>query len=258
MDDFKKYLNQHRESLDTDIPGDHLWERLREELEPSKGLVIPMIIKWAAAACVILLAGFGAYVLVTKDVAKEEVAKTEAPSQVDTVNETKRDLRRPVEVANEQRSIAIAETPIPKQQKVTAIKDENRLAKNEKPVPEKILPRKAVDPLSKAFNDMNASYASMVTIQLKKIKGTPIYAEDANYFHVFKKQFQDLNNDEKLLKDETKKNGINDDIITRMINIYQEKITLLKQLQFEINKMNNRVKNSDTDAQKQTPTYINL
>jgi hypothetical protein len=99
----------------------------------------------------------------------------------------------------------------------------------------------------------------MVSLQLEKVKGTPIYAEDAEYFHVFKKQFHDLTNDEKVLKEETKKHGINDDIITRMINIYQEKIALLKQLQFEINKMNNRIKNSNSDIQKnQSPTYINL
>jgi hypothetical protein len=258
MDEFKKYLNEHRDKLDTDMPGDHVWESLRKELEPSKGLVIPMIIKWAAAACVILLAGFGAYVLIVKDPVKEEVARTETPVQTDSVPKTEEKPQPSNEALNEQRSIAVIENPVRKQEQAPAIKEDKAVAKNGKVAAEKTDSRRIADPLSKAFNDMNASYASMVTIQLEKIKGTPIYAEDANYFHVFKKQFQDLNNDEKLLKDETKKNGINDDIITRMINIYQEKITLLKQLQFEINKMNNRVKNSETDVQKQTPTYINL
>jgi hypothetical protein len=264
MDDFKKYLNQHRDNLDTDIPGDHLWEKLRKELEntkevgmnPAKGRVVPMVIRWAAAACVILLAGFGAYVLITQDNKKEDVAQSEAPAKVDTISKPIEKPQPPVEIQEAQRSIAMNEPPARKHEKATVALQDLAVSNAEKQAEE--APRKMADPMAKVFSDMEASYASMVSMQMEKIKGTPIYAEDANYFHVFKKQFQDLNNDEKLLKDETKKNGISDDIITRMINIYQEKITLLKQLQFEINKMNNRVKNSDTDVQKQTPTYINL
>lgn len=259
MDELKKYINQNRDRLNIDEPGEEVWERIQKEFEPKKGLVIPMIIRWAAAACIILLAGFGAYFLIIDKDNSRGIGQNKPTEKVDTqkVKESRPIQEEQSKIFEDDLAENVAEGRIKKRLKPGMTKELDEVAKVERPV--KATPSTpAVDPMSKAFNEMQVGYASMVEIQLEKIKSTPIYAEDANYFHVFKKQFQDLNNDERLLKQETRKTGINDDIISRMINIYQEKITLLKQLQFEISKMNNRMKNSDSDEQTQSPTYINL
>ncbi len=62
----------------------------------------------------------------------------------------------------------------------------------------------------------------------------------------------------KQLRTEIKQSGVNDDIIMRMINIYQEKIVLLKELQSEIIKMNNRYKTTVQDSVGLSPSFIKL
>ena len=219
-----------------------------------------MFVKWAVAACIILLAGIAVYIFTSDGLNKsQDIVKTNDAGKTDSSSEIKKPIENKAPVKEEPTEM-VAQLPAKKEsigndQSYGAERISNapkdRMAKN--------APAQLADPMLRAFNDMDKSYATMVSLQLEKVKGTPIYAEDAGYFHVFKKEFQDLTNDEKMLKEETKKNGINDDIINRMINIYQEKISLLKQLQFEINKMNNRMKNTNPeDQKKQSPTYINL
>ncbi|HEX8334387.1 MAG TPA: hypothetical protein VF622_17320 [Segetibacter sp.] len=263
MDEFKKYINQHRHQLDTDEPGDHLFDSIERRLNPSKPRVIPMFVKWAVAACIILLAGIAIYIFSSGGLNKsQDIAKTTPAGKIDSSSSS--EIKKPIEnedpIEEEQSSKMLAQLPARKE---SVNQDKpyraETILNSQKEVIAKKAPAQSTDPMLRAFNDMDKSYATMVSLQLEKVKGTPIYAEDAGYFHVFKKEFQDLTNDEKMLKEETKKNGINDDIINRMINIYQEKISLLKQLQFEINKMNNRMKNTSPEVQKkQSPTYINL
>jgi hypothetical protein len=261
MDEFKKYIKQHRQQLDTDEPRAHLFDSIEKRLNTSKPRVIPMFVKWAVAACIILLAGIAVYMFSSDGLDKNQhIAKTTNVGNTDSSSELKKPIENEAPEKVERPTEELAKLPARKQSLSNAQSYSAEPASNA--AKERIVknaPVQPTDPMLRAFNDMDKSYATMVSLQLEKVKGTPIYAEDAGYFHVFKKEFQDLTNDEKMLKEETKKNGINDDIINRMINIYQEKISLLKQLQFEINKMNNRIKNTNPeDQKKQSPTYINL
>jgi hypothetical protein len=262
MDEFKKYINQNRHKLDTDEPGDYLFDAIERRIDKKQSRVIPMFAKWAVAACIILLVGIAVYIFGFDGLDKsQDVAQTTPVGKVDSSSETRLPIENSSALKEEQPTEMLAQLPA-KKEAVNANStsfDKRTLNVEKDQTAKKSTPSQPADPMLRAFNDMDKSYATMVSLQLEKVKGTPIYAEDAEYFHVFKKQFHDLTNDEKVLKEETKKHGINDDIITRMINIYQEKIALLKQLQFEINKMNNRIKNSNSDIQKnQSPTYINL
>lgn len=255
MDEFKKYISQHRHQLDMDEPGFHLFEQIEKRLNPAKPKVIPMIFKWAAAACIILMAGFGMYKLFVKQSPTTPAIVVSKPiHKIDSSNNLNDGVESqlPMDLGEPDNSVAQVNPkfkPADKQINPGKTQLPKTSSRNDQPV----------DPMFAAFSEMDRSYATMVSLQIEKVKGTPIYAEDAGYFHVFKKQFQDLTNDEKVLKEETKKNGITDDTISRMISIYQEKISLLKQLQFEINKMNNRLTTTKNDIrQKQKPTYINL
>jgi hypothetical protein len=220
-----------------------------------------MFVKWAVAACIILLAGIAVYMFNSDGLDKsKDIATTNAAGVPNPSSEAKKPIGNEDAIEEEQPAETLAQLPARKGP-VSKVKSYNTVTTSNSPKESiaKKAPAQSADPMLRAFNDMDKSYATMVSLQLEKVKGTPIYAEDAGYFHVFKKEFQDLTNDEKMLKEETKKHGINDDIINRMINIYQEKISLLKQLQFEINKMNNRLKNTSPEVQKkQSPTYINL
>ncbi|MNY50243.1 hypothetical protein D3C86_1857360 [compost metagenome] len=69
-----------------------------------------------------------------------------------------------------------------------------------------------------------------------------MYAESAEYFADFKIQMKQLEKEEKSIKAEVVKQGLTDDLLNQLINLYQIKLGTLKQLQTEMNKINNRVK----------------
>jgi hypothetical protein len=255
MDELKKYLQNNLDKLDVETPGEEVWQNIRKEFQPSRPSVIPMVFKWAVAACIILLAGVGVYFLLNQQ---------DSPYQQQFVNITPQVQPNvePAEVNDtfpsphvEKESVA-SNVPSTHQRKIQPFRIDKR-STGDKPRRDQGSDQASLNSPSRVFNDMEKSFASMVDIQLEKVRNTPIYAEDENYFHLFKKQFQDLGDDEKQVKDAMKRSGVSDELVQRMIDIYQEKISLLKQLQFEINKMNNRVK-SNADVQKQTPTYMNL
>jgi hypothetical protein len=79
-----------------------------------------------------------------------------------------------------------------------------------------------------------------------------LYAEGPEYYSEFKKQFQQLEEDEKKLKKTIKNEGLGNDNLENLINICQQKLNLLKLLHNEINKTNSRYRrnnNSDTTNQ---------
>ncbi|MBC7650217.1 MAG: hypothetical protein H7101_00550, partial [Deinococcales bacterium] len=63
MDEFKKYINQRIEELDIDMPSEKVWQSIKQDLARVKHNATFIYMKWAVAACVITLAGFGLYKL---------------------------------------------------------------------------------------------------------------------------------------------------------------------------------------------------
>jgi hypothetical protein len=51
-----------------------------------------------------------------------------------------------------------------------------------------------------------------------------------------------MEKEEKNIKSTISRRGINNDLLYQLINLYQQKLTILKQLQLEMNKTNNRFK----------------
>lgn len=243
MDKLKQYLSENREELAIEEAPDELWPQINQQLQPKRSLVVPMM-KWVAAASVIILAGVGVYYL-TQNEADREVVKTEttppkADSNKNVVSEKKEvpvEITKPVEEQKQQ----LVTTGAPHQKSLTRQKPNNQE--------------------NNTINEVDLlqqNFAVMIKHQEEKIRNTPIYAEDAEYFHFFKKQLDEMSGDEKNLKDEVKKTGWTDYSIERLINIYQGKIALLKQLQFEINKMNNKAKQNNSTIQTQKPSFINI
>lgn len=113
--------------------------------------------------------------------------------------------------------------------------------------------KKPVSPL-KAMED---NYAFIINYQVKKLESTPIYTEDANYFHVFKKQWYDLEKDEKKIRQDVHLYGLNDKVVDQLIQLYQQKLWLLQELQTEISKMNIRARQYP-EIEKPSPTYFKL
>jgi hypothetical protein len=94
-------------------------------------------------------------------------------------------------------------------------------------------------------------------MQLKKLEATPIHVESPGYFHAFKKEWYDMEKDEKKIKDDIRLYGLNDRALEQFIQLYQQKLLMLKQLQEEINKMNNRAQQYP-EMQRKSPSYLKM
>ena len=64
MDELKKYLRENRQELDVESPPrKEVWQHIQQQVPArSKKIVLPMV-RWAAAACLVLLTGTAAYMI---------------------------------------------------------------------------------------------------------------------------------------------------------------------------------------------------
>jgi len=88
----EQFIRDNRDQFDTDEPGEQVWEKLEKELtaknqkdqqQTSKGrkIIVFTIMRWSAAAAILILAGIGIYSLLGKrnttgnDVAKQTITR---------------------------------------------------------------------------------------------------------------------------------------------------------------------------------------
>lgn len=224
MDELKKYLQQNREALDSDEPSPMVWERIQVQQPVTKTITVISITRWVAAACILVLAGIGTWTILSKsddeNVLKEAVAVKELKKQ-------------PVENTTEPAIEAVETIPAPINTLASAGTNKS------KPLPPKTKAQRA-DLL--VLQNVENSFKQVINLQRNKVGTIPMYAESAEYFADFKTQMKQLEKEEKSIKAEVVKQGLTDDLLNQLINLYQIKLGTLKQLQTEMNKINNRVK----------------
>lgn len=238
MDELKKYLQQNRSSLDVDEPSPMLWEQIQVEQPVKRTSVVMLVTRWVAAACILVLAGIGTWSLLNNN---------DQPTQ------------QPIaEVAQQQESIkepSVEEQVIP--EKIT----EPILAASVNKVEKKaVLPKKvsAERPDLIALNNVENSFKQVINLQRNRVGSIPMFAESADYFADFKIQIRQLEQDEKKIKADIVKRGLTDDLLNQIINIYQIKLSTLKQLQIEMNKINNRYKQNRGPVDSVKTYFINI
>ena len=251
MDEFKKHIQQRLDELDIDEPNDKNWENIQQQLFPKKKLVISMAVRWVAAACVILLVGIGFFLMdnnsnpkqiVTVPSIQKEV-KGNNVQQISTTKNTKEDGSVNVRGVES----------ISQKEPVTASTDIRK---------EFAVERKHTEPkrdyaTEKALQGVESSFTQVINLERERINTTPLNAEDPSYYKDFNKRMKEMETDEAIIKQDIRKQGISDDLLDRLINVYQQKLNVLKQLQTEIQKTNTRYKQSKQEGQADNPkTYF--
>ena len=244
MDELKKYLKEHASQLNHDEPGEELWQRIQERTtNAAQTPVIMPVMKWMAAACVILMAGIGSwYLLHPKNMHIDPVATTHKNNPVQAISPV--EVQQPIE-EQDLRVVTSDDKQNPSVQHVA------------RSVKHKALPP-ATDPDYSLVHNIESSFTQVINLQRNKLNITPIYAESPAYFNDFKVQLKQMEKDEKQIKEDIAKNGINDELITQLINIYQQKLNMLKQLQIEMNKLNNRFKKERVPADSTQTYFLNM
>lgn len=248
MDELKKYLQSNTEKLDLDEPGEALWEQIRGELPVAKKTpVIMLVTRWAVAACILVLAGIGTWTVLKNDPATIQPGNTVAKTTTQ---------QQPV-------------TPQPEntqpENTVATNQPDNLLAKTEKNLHRAKTRIPETKPASnnnaaalQMLNEVETSFTQVINLQRARVSTMPMYAETPAYFNDFKVQIKQMERDEKQIKSDISKRGLNDELLDQLINLYQQKLNTLKQLQIEMNKTNNRFKQSRGPVDTTHTYFLNI
>jgi len=242
MDELKKYVQSHVDELDLDEPRPQVWQQIRQEVgTPKKHGIVVMVSRWAAAACILVLAGIGAWFVLG-----DQKTKT-IPVQSSVAK-----LEKPTEKPNT--------TPAPVQEQTEVIRKEPVLiAKTRTSVKKRQINQQPVNkPGLSALNEIESSFTQVINLQRARVSAMPMYAETPEYFNDFKIQIRQMEKDEKLIKSDMVKHGMDDDLLEQLINLYQQKLNVLKQLQIEMNKTNNRFKQSRGPVDSTRTYFLNI
>ena len=240
MDQFKKHLREHRDDLDIEKPPSFdTWPVQSPVTQVSRPFV-----KWLAAALVVSIVSIMLFWM-------NQPSTQQSPKQTNIIE---RDTFRQITESTTRPDSLIADEMKPHdtstadgpglRRKIPAVTNNSKIPRKRKEAPT-------------SFESLETNYATIINYQLRRLERTPIYAESADYFHVFKKQWYDLQKDEEQLKTDIQAYGLNDMIVDQVIQLYQNKISVLKQLQKEINKMNLRTRNHP-DFQNKKPSYLKM
>lgn len=253
MDEFKKYLFENRDQLDLEKPPrPQVWKHIQRETKVVKKPVISIFMKWAAAAAILVAVSTVAYWWMQPS-APEKVKPALAGGTTKTDNSPELTGRADSSTGTASQPEIDVTNPELAGDPITT--EKTTRPENRKPHPKE---KQTARPQPASPLDMvESNYASIINYQVAKVEKTPIYIESAGYFHVFKKQWLDLERDEKKVKQDVRLYGLNDNLVNQLIQLYQQKLWLLKELQTEINKMNVRA-SQHPDIKRVAPAYLKL
>ena len=108
------------------------------------------------------------------------------------------------------------------------------------------------------LNGIESSFTQVINLQRAKLSTLPMYAETPEYFNDFKVQIRQMEKDEKTIKTDIAKRGLSGELLDQLINLYQQKLNILKQLQIEMNKTNNRFKQNRGPVDSTRTYFLNI
>jgi hypothetical protein len=251
MDELKKYIQQNTDRLNVEEPGPEVWLGVKEGVKVVKEVkmvkevggshTIGLFTKWALAACVILLAGIGIWYAVSDRKTVEQTA---------TANVHEEKKVSSAIVTPEKTETEPTEKPEP-----VIIAKNNRTPKTNKPINQQ--PSLNSMELGELY-ELENSFSQVINLQRANISTIPMYAETPEYFKDFKLQLKQIDKDEKGIKSDITHNGMNSELLDQLINLYQQKLSLLKQMQLEMNKTNNRYKQNRAQVDSTKSYFIKL
>ncbi|MDP4150264.1 MAG: hypothetical protein Q8927_19740 [Bacteroidota bacterium] len=237
MDKLKEYLLGHKAGLDVDSPADGAWEQIESKMSLERRGSASWRIRYAVAASLIVLSGAGLWLVIRKDKAPADTAK-----QGSGIN------RAPAPRGDSGKAAVngVASAP-PGQNRDGGPKPAGHKTRHEKPM----------EP-SDAVGMIDKSYASLIDFQLKKLRATPLYAENGSYFSFYVEQFKQMDQDEQAVRNDIKRYGLTNEFLEQLINVYQQKLNVLKNLETEINKMNNKVREKQSPRVQPELHYLDI
>lgn len=234
-------MQQRAEELDIDVPRERVWQAINQNLQPVKRSAALVYIKWAVAACVIGLAGLGLYKLQDNNrsvtsyqlpIASKKLPVTENQQPATSNQQLATSKKLPV-TGNQKSVVKYQQPKISNQQPIT---NNNQLV----------------------LQQVENTFTQIINLQKAKINTTPLNTENPDYFNDFNLEMKRMERDEQGIKKDIFKIGLTDELLDQLINIYQQKLNMLKQLQNEIYKTNNRFKQNRIPSDTIKTYFLNI
>ena len=245
MDKLKEYLLRHKADLDVDSPASDGWEYIGWKSGSPAKSGFSTLARYAVAACVIALAGAGLWLVINNN---------KVPS--DTANHNSGTIKRDSGKEKIENSLRKEENTL-RQEGNTPGKDIARNTATPKQAHHKARSQKSAAPTDE-IDIIDKSYSSLIDYELKKLRATPLYAENSSYFSFYVEQFKQMDQDEQAVRNDIKTYGLTSEFLEQLINVYQQKLNVLKNLQTEVNKMNNKVRERQAPSEKAEVHYLDI
>ncbi|HJV20418.1 MAG TPA: hypothetical protein VJ552_11115 [Sediminibacterium sp.] len=232
MDELKKYIQTNRTQLDSDEPAPKLLQEILAKVEPAPQKSVPVIrlIRRVAAACILALAGVGLWTILQQD-------QPQLPGKNESLAQNNRKPAPAIKATLPEARPASLAGNTNKQPNSSPLQHSPEMSKAAAASPEK----GSINNMA-AFRNIQAGFIQVINLQKARINTIPMYAESADYFKDFSIEIRQMEKEEKIILSAISRRGINNDLLDQLINLYQQKLTILKQLQLEMNKTNNRYK----------------
>ena len=249
MDQFKEHIQQRVNELDIDVPRENVWQAIKQEVKPVKANAKLLYMKWVVAACVIALTGFGGYMLVIKPVAGYKLPATSLHSIKPSFKVQELKIKTQESVTNDQKLATKNQVTRAKIHEST-----NQLLAAKKPTANS----QQLSTSIASLNQIENTFKQVINLQKAKVNTTPLNAESPGYFNDFTIEMKRMERDEQGVKKDISKSGLTDELLEQLINIYQQKLNMLKQLQNEIHKTNNRFKQNRMPSDTSKTYFLNI
>jgi hypothetical protein len=242
MDSLKEHIQKNKSSLDTNTPSNKVWNAIEASVTNKSATIISFhTFKIAVASCCIALCGVAIwYVQLPKQgniVAKKKI--------IDTAK-----IQQPVTSLKQETELAFNNATKNDGQPALRKISKSSVPQNNKPG----LNSNEEDIL----HSLNTSFISIINFQREKINNTPLYTEGPAYFKDFSVHFKQMEKDENEIKKQIVSQGLRNELLNQLINIYQQKLNVLKSLQIEINKTNSRYLQNKPTVDSTKTTFINI
>lgn len=237
MDELKKYLQQHVHEMDLDTPSPGILHRIKSpEQTPQKARIRPFWYGIAAAASVILLLILGIQYFGSRP--SVPLNKTAGETSATAASKGQNAAAIPSRADSASEPFFTTSGPVDKEP-VNAVK-----AADEEPY--------------RLLSSFEAHYSELVNLQVQSIRQSPLYGEPAGYFDDMKIQLRKIADDEAAIKINIRHTGLTDPLLSQLINVYEQKIGLLKNIQAEINRINQKIKENHQPGDSLLTSYLNI
>ena len=245
-DPLKNIIAENKNELEIETPDAESWEKISRFIAAKKPVPkqrIKRILIYLSAACIVTIISLGVfrYMNVVQINPDNDVTKKTSVKKSANANDTTN--------TESNKNQLTTTASLPEESLKQNIKHKSIAAASSKP--SKKQQRKSLPP---EVLQVEKDYNELIAGQIKYTKSLALYGESANYFQEFKNDFKALETQEKEWRKSIAEHGLQENSIDDLAMIYQQKLTVLKKLQNEINKTSNRNKNL-TDT---IPTYISL